>query len=162
MLTAETFENAHAEYGRVFIGWLCRRGVKRDVAEDIAQESWMNAWRFRDKFRAECPLRVWLFSIVRRTMSHHFRKRREDMQLLFDGNLTSTHVELDARIEADQILRHCKPANATLLRRHYLEDSTPAYGAHDYTAVHVRLLRARREIRLSLEGNPKRAWVRRH
>lgn len=45
------------------------------VSEDVLQETFLAAWRGARTFRADSPVRTWLFTIARNTTARQYRRR---------------------------------------------------------------------------------------
>ena len=68
------------------------------VAEDLAQDTFLRAWSAAVRFRGESSVRTWLFSIARRVLVDHFRKRRptetlDDDAVAPEAGFTSVDIE---------------------------------------------------------------------
>lgn len=47
-----------------------------DSAEDISQEVWLKVWRHIERYNPEYSFKTWLFTIAKRTVFDHLKKRR--------------------------------------------------------------------------------------
>ena len=140
MIGEADFEQAYPQTSRKIISSLIHRGANFTLAEDLAQEAWLNAWRFRDSFRGDCPFEKWVFAIGMGEL-RNFRRRPADVSLP-DFVDPSYRQDFDAPIHAEQVLRRCHPEAASLLRRRYLQD---AFDGPLSNYERVKLKRARDE-----------------
>jgi RNA polymerase sigma-70 factor (ECF subfamily) len=72
-------ESARAAFVRATHGdvWrLCAHLGDVEAADDLAQESYLRVFRALPSYRAEAPVRSWLFSIVRRVVADDIHRRQ--------------------------------------------------------------------------------------
>jgi RNA polymerase sigma-70 factor (ECF subfamily) len=63
-------------------------------AEDVVQEALMRGYRAIDRFRGDCPLRIWLSRIVVRVaINHHRSVARRLKRWIFFADLETTHED---------------------------------------------------------------------
>jgi DNA-directed RNA polymerase specialized sigma24 family protein len=150
-MTQEGFGQA---YGRGFIRTvrlLRSRGASMEGAEDFAQTAWLQGWQKLDQLREERTIVSWVNTIAinyqRRGMQREAR-----YQPLPDGY---GRAEIDlAALDAAKVLNCCRPADRILFE-HQLGGLTTEEMAAKHrvstTAIRIRLLRARRNVRAQLE-----------
>ena len=81
-------------------------------AEDLVQDTLLKAWANRGKFRQECKLRPWLFTILRNTFFDSYRLHRREV--LDIGDVFAAHVAVPAAQEHAIALQEVVSLIATL------------------------------------------------
>lgn len=81
-------------------------------AEDLVQDTLLKAWANRGKFRLECKLRPWLFTILRNTFFDSYRVHRREV--LDIGDVFAAHVAVPAAQEHVIALQEVVSLIATL------------------------------------------------
>jgi RNA polymerase sigma-70 factor, ECF subfamily len=61
---------------------LCAHLGDVDAADDLAQESYLRVFASLPRYRAEAPVRSWLFSIVRRVVADDIQRRQRRRRVL--------------------------------------------------------------------------------
>ena len=147
------------------------RGIVRDDgdAEEVLQEAWVRAFEHLDQFRGEARFNTWLTRIAVHEALAHLRRRRRLVPLASDEHefeagplmfsTAPTPEETTQAIEARRLLETAIEALPESLRVAYVlreindldtAETAAALGIAEGT-VKVRLHRARRELRSSLE-----------
>jgi DNA-directed RNA polymerase specialized sigma24 family protein len=156
LMTQEGFGQAYLRGFTRTVRLLLSRGASMNDAEDAAQTAWLQGWRKIDQLRDERMIVSWVSTIAinyhRRGFQHQARYRA-----LTD---LSVHIGMDVappntmKMDAAKILKFCRPADRILFE-HQLGGLTTEEIARKQrasaTAIRIRLLRARRTVRKSLE-----------
>lgn len=130
------------------------RGASPEHAEDVAQRAWFQGWQKLDQLREKAALAGWINMIAvncyRRSGAYEARYHP-----LPDTEL-SGEVGVDlASIDVATILKNCRPADRALFE-HQLSGLTTRDIARKQgvteTAIRVRLMRARRDVRGTLNA----------
>jgi DNA-directed RNA polymerase specialized sigma24 family protein len=150
-MTQEGFGQAYRQGFIRTVRLLRSRGASMEVAEDVAQTAWLRGLQKLDQLREEGAIVSWVNTIAinyqRRGAQHEAR-----YQPLPDGYGL---VEIDlAPLDTAKILNTCRPADRILFE-HQLGGLTTEEMATKHrvsaTAIRIRLLRARRNVRARLE-----------
>jgi DNA-directed RNA polymerase specialized sigma24 family protein len=150
----------HEEYGDVYQREFHRtarlvqsRGATPDQAEDIAQRAWLQGWRVLDQLRERAALLGWINTIA---LNYHRRSGAYEAryQPLTEGG---SRLVLDADLaplDVAKILAICSPGQRALFECQLggltTREIAAKHGVTE-TAIRVRFLRARREVRSGLE-----------
>jgi len=151
-MTSDGYGRAYQRGFNLTVGFLISRGVHRDNAEELAQAAWVKGWERLSQLRKEDFVVLWVNTIALNFYRSWLRKNRLSLAAQ-DLGLKTTVIDV-AAIDLARILRFCRPRE-----RHLLEQSmtgvTPGELADEQgvteTAIRVRLLRARREVRSRTE-----------
>jgi RNA polymerase sigma-70 factor (ECF subfamily) len=73
---AAGFAELYERYAPAVYRYACARLSSRTEAEDVTSESFRQVWSSRHRYRGHGTFRAWLFSIVRRAIADHYRRRR--------------------------------------------------------------------------------------
>lgn len=155
-MTRETFGQAYQQGFRRTVRFLRSRGASAHSAEDVAQAAWLRGWERLHQLRDERTIVSWVNAIavnVHRYTIHHEAR----YQALPDLH-SSTGIE-PARIDAARILTLCRPRDRDLFEqqmRGLTTDEIAAQQGVSTTAIRIRIMRARRAARASLEGRALR------
>lgn len=149
----------HEGYGQAYqrgysrtVRLLRSRGASLDNAEDFAQTAWLQGWQKLDQLRDEGMIGSWVNMIA---INYHRRGSQMQSRYQVLPELCG-HVGVDvARLDAARILQFCRPGDRILFE-HQLRGLTPAEIAEregvSPTAIRIRLLRARRAVRATVEN----------
>lgn len=140
-----------------YLYWLCR---DRAQAEDLVQETFARAWAAWGSQRDEKAVRAWLYTIARNEHARlHERKRLEvdpdaDLEALVAAPARDPALALDLRKAfgaLPEAFRDCLLLQ--VLGGLSAADIAAASGTTE-EAVNMRLSRARKALRLLLDGAP--------
>lgn len=76
-----------AAYRAPVYSYLYRCGVEAALRDDLFQEVFLKIHRSADSFRADQPLKPWIFTIVANTVRSHFRGARVREVVSFEADL---------------------------------------------------------------------------
>lgn len=131
--------------------FLISRGVRRDVARDVAQAAWVKGWERLNQLRNENMVTTWVNAIALNVHRSLLRSERSYQPL--PELLGRSEVNL-AAIDMARILKLCCPRDRALLelqmQGNTAQEIANKEGATE-TAIHIRLLRARRAARMRAE-----------
>ena len=149
-MTAEYF--AHS-YERGFIAtsrFLRSRGIQTDSVPDIAQAAWAKAWERREQLRDVTLLLTWVNSIALNVYRSSLRQLKPSEAL--SDVAAAPALSNVSNIDVKRMLGECKPIDRTVLESHYISGYNMKEIALENqcseTAVRIRLLRARRRMKL--------------
>jgi RNA polymerase sigma-70 factor (ECF subfamily) len=151
----------HEEYGEIYQRDFCKtvrvvrgRGASLEQAEDVAQRAWFQGWQKLDQLRDKDALVGWVNMIA---VNYHRRSGAYEARYHTLSDIESSArlgVNL-AAVDVTTILKLCRPADRALFQ-HQLGGLTTHEIASKQgvteTAIRVRFLRARREVRGSLDA----------
>ncbi len=130
------------------------RGASLEQAEDIAQRAWLQGWRLLDQLREPRALLGWINTIA---LNFHRRSGVYEARYepLLEGEVRLGHDAELAPLDVAKVLAICNPGQRALFE-HQLGGLTTreiatVQGVTE-TAIRVRLLRARRDVRGRLEA----------
>ena len=140
--------------------------VTRDptLAEDASQDALIKAWQALPSYRGEAPLRHWILRITHNVSISLLRRRREDATApdeLPDSVVMSHSVEsqVEDRVAIDrfnQALKDLDPLSRSIVVLREVEGLSYAEIGDvlevPLPTVRTRLLRARRQLAIALEG----------
>ena len=75
------FEQLYAETRVSILGYLMRRVSDPTDAADLLAETYLVAWRKLDGVAKDEEVRLWLYGVARRIVSHHHRHERVEQGL---------------------------------------------------------------------------------
>ena len=154
---AEVFSALAKEfYERVF-QFLAHQLRDRHEAEDLTQRTFVRAYRAFDRFDQTRPFAPWIFTLARRELVDHYRRRRPDPVELDEHQAvseSSTAHDLEVRDDADQLwdlADELPPKQKQVLLLHYAQQFSLPEAAEimGITHVHAKVLlfRARNRLR---------------
>ncbi len=150
-MTQEGYGQAYRQGFIRTVRLLRSRGASMEGAEDVAQAAWLQGWQKLDQLRDPGTIVNWVNAIA---INYHRRgmQREARYQPLPDAY---GRVEIDlAPLDTAKILNCCRPADRILFE-HQLGGLTTEEIATKHrvsaTAIRIRLLRARRNVRARLE-----------
>jgi DNA-directed RNA polymerase specialized sigma24 family protein len=153
-MTREGYGEAFQEGFVRTIYFLQSRGACRDRAEEYAQAAWTKGWERLTQLRNDGLVGLWVNSIA----FNQWRRAARRDALAAPLTEVRGQVGVDcAAIDANAILRRCRPREEVLLK-HLLngfttEEIAASLGASE-NAIRIRLLRARGSIRRRLVLRP--------
>jgi RNA polymerase sigma-70 factor, ECF subfamily len=143
-------------YERVF-QFLAHQLRDRHEAEDLTQRTFVRAFRAFGSFDQNRPFAPWIFTLARRELVDHYRRRRPDPVELEEGHFSSEGApdgDFERRDEADQVWQLAEelpPKQRQVLLLHYAEQFSLPEVAEilGLTHVHAKVLlfRARNRLR---------------
>lgn len=147
------------EYGRAYqsgfrltVHFLSSRGILGDDAGEAAQAAWARGWERIEQLRSSQMVVTWVNSIALNLYRNYLRKPAfealHDLAVPAQANFAS----LDSR----KILGLCNSEERALLQQQYLDglgisEIALRHGCSE-TAARIRILRARRAVRVRLSG----------
>jgi DNA-directed RNA polymerase specialized sigma24 family protein len=145
-MTGEAYGKAYQHGFDRTIRLLLSRGARSECAREAAQAAWAKGWERIDQLRNESVVTTWVNTIAlncyRRVM------RSENHQLPLMEIPAAADVNLGA-IDLERFLTWCRPTDRQLfedyLQGYPIEEIARKQGI-SYTAVRIRLLRARRSV----------------
>lgn len=154
---AEAFSALATEfYERVF-QFLAHQLRDRHEAEDLTQRTFIRAHRAFARFDQSRPFGPWIFTLARRELVDHYRRRKPDPVELDEAHAVSTgspRGEVTRKDEADQIWSladELPPKQKQVLLLHYAEQFSLPEVANIMGITHVHakvmLFRARKRLR---------------
>ncbi len=162
-MTRDAYGQAYQEGFEMTVRFLCSRGVPYDNADEVAQTAWVRGWERLAQLRDESLVVTWVNTIALNVYRGLLR-RKPMTAILFEQRDRTVGINL-AAIDIARVLTFCRPSNRILLQQ-CMSGVTAAEIAQkegvSETAIRIRLLRARRDARSSVEGKksvPTRASV---
>ncbi len=151
-MTSDRYGQAYKRGFDLTVRFLLSRGVKRDHADEVAQAAWVRGWERLTQLRNDNLVVTWVNTIALNVYRTLLRKESLNQTLLEPGDKT---VAIDmAAMDVKTVLGLCRPSDRRLLEESMCGVTTKeiarAQGATE-TAIRIRLLRARREVRSRLE-----------
>lgn len=153
IMTREQYATAYDSGYAMTTRFLVSRGVNGETAEEAAQAAWAKGWEHRDKLRNPNSVLSWVNTIAL-NLFRSWLHRRETGELPLETPVppqTSPQA-----IDVRRALAKCAPADREMLEKHYVAGYTSAELGRQRgctaVAVRVRLLRARRRIRETIES----------
>jgi RNA polymerase sigma factor (sigma-70 family) len=132
--------------------------VPLENAQDIAQTAWLRGWERLYQLRDEKLLGTWINTIALNTYRRAIFRDRMVQQLSESARAETFIGETfinEASIDLNRIISNCRPADRTSLEAQ-LAGITPKEIAKadgvSQVAIRVRFARARRAVRLGLQG----------
>jgi DNA-directed RNA polymerase specialized sigma24 family protein len=158
MITSSDFGNAYVHGFPRTVRFLVARGAIRDHASEAAQAAWARAWEYLPQLRDDRLLLTWINSIA---INVYRRSRQKESHFapLLDVFAPGTPDSNLASIDLGRALRVCRAKERALLMQ-YMQGFTAEDLARDwgvsYTAIRLRLMRARRAVQRNLKMGPGR------
>ena len=89
----------YKKYAPMMRNYFYKHRLSVDEAEDIVQETFVNVVRSCDKFRGDCEIKMWLWTVARNCMLTYFRRNKNDIETEYDDSviedLKSNSVQSD-------------------------------------------------------------------
>ncbi len=152
-MTREEYD-FHYQKGRFITFRLLRsRGASVDVAEEITQDAWGRGWVQLSQLRELKLILTWVNQIALNMTRNRIRDSKRKPRST--ENFFDPRSPLSASIDVDSILKKVCPTDQFLLTSFYIhchsaEELAQALGISE-VAVRLRLMRARRSAKKSLE-----------
>jgi len=145
-MTVEAYGQAYQRgFDRTF-RLLLSRGARNEYAREAAQAAWVKGWERINQLRNESVVTTWVNTIALNCYRSFLRS--ENQQLPLTDLPTGADVNLGA-IDLGRFLEWCRPSDRQLfedyLQGYPIEEIARRQGI-SYTAVRIRLLRARRAV----------------
>lgn len=151
-MTQQSYGLEYTDGYRRTVNLLLSRGVSEDNAQEAAQAAWARGWERRNQLRDPGKTLAWVNSIA----MNYYRGRllRETERQSLPELSTQPEVNVNA-IDVYRMLCRCRALERQLLVRRYLlgweiNEIAERYG-WSQTAVRIRLMRARRNLRRFFE-----------
>jgi len=154
-MTTENYGQAYQAGFHRTVGFLLSQGLRGDCARDIAQAAWVRGWERLDQLRSEGMVLTWVNSIALNLYRHSIRSDRANQRALkaLPDSRTAAGPDL-AAIDLRRLLTFCRPCDRVLLEQQMrgvsAEEMARELGVSN-TAIRIRLLRARRSVRIAAE-----------
>jgi len=152
-MTAEGYGLAYQRGYELTVRFLLSRGVHREPAIEVAQAAWVRGWERLSQLRDESLVVTWVNTIALNVYRTWLRREPHQPDSLEVSDKT---VSIDlAAIDVARILSFCRPCDRVLLEQAMVgvtaKEMATERGVTE-TAIRIRLLRARREARMWMEG----------
>jgi DNA-directed RNA polymerase specialized sigma24 family protein len=151
-MTQEGYGQAYQQGFGKTVRFVCSRGASWANAEDVAQAAWLRGWEQRHQLRDEGKIVSWVNAIAaneHRRASQHDARYQTLPELCGQGGIDV------AAMDAAKILMLCRPRDRILFEQQMggltTEEIAGKQGVST-TAIRIRLMRARRDIRSSIES----------
>ena len=145
-MTVEAYGEAYRRGFDRTIRLLLSRGARNDCAREAAQAAWAKGWERINQLRNDSVVTTWVNTIA--LNCYRSVMRSENHQMPLTELPTKSDVNLDA-IDLERFLAWCRPSDRRLfeayLQGYPIEEIARMQGI-SYTAVRIRLLRARRWV----------------
>jgi RNA polymerase sigma factor (sigma-70 family) len=146
-MTREEYGSAYQGGFPLTVRFLISRGLSYDSALDTAQAAWLKGWEHLAQLRDPSLVLTWTNSIA--INIHRSYLRREPQTQTLPELVAPPRMNV-ASIDANRILKECRPNDRAVLEGHYIEgykvQEIAARHGWTETAVRIRLLRARRSV----------------
>ena len=151
-MTRDGYGMAYRRGFDLTVRFLVCRGVHYDSADEVAQAAWVRGWERLAQLRNESLVVTWVNAIALNVYRSLARGERIK-QLVADQLDERSSIDF-AAIDIGRVLSRCRPGDRDLLEQH-LNGVTTAEIAREKgvteTAIRIRLLRARRDVRSRME-----------
>jgi DNA-directed RNA polymerase specialized sigma24 family protein len=151
-MTQEKYGNAYQQGFRKTVRLLRSRGASWENAEDLAQTAWLRGWQKVDQLRNEGIIVSWVNAIA--VNYHRYASQHEARYQALPELCGKAGIDL-AAIDAARILRLCRPRDRALLEQQmggFTAGEMAGKQGVSATAMRLKLLRARRAVRATVEG----------
>ena len=150
-MTVEAYGEAYQRGFDRTIRLLLSRGARNECAREAAQAAWAKGWERINQLRNESVVTTWVNTIA--LNCYRSVMRNENHQTPLTELPTNAEVNLRA-IDLERFLAWCRPSDRRLfedyLQGYPIEEIAVMRGI-SYTAVRIRLLRARRSVQLRIK-----------
>jgi DNA-directed RNA polymerase specialized sigma24 family protein len=158
-MTSDRYGTAYQRGFDLTVRFLISRGLQRDNAEEVAQAAWVKGLERLSQLRNESFVVMWVNTIALNVYRNSLRRKPLPVTELRDK---TARLDL-AAIDVARILTFCRPCDRRLLEQSMV-GVTPGEIANEQgvteTAIRIRLLRARREVRSRVERRTFSSGVR--
>jgi len=161
-MTREEYGVAYQRGYDLTVRLLVSRGASPDGAIEAAQAAWARGWERLSQLREKSMVGTWVNTIA--LNAYRGILRRESNFDALPELSTKAGVDL-AAIDVDRILGRCRPRDRALLEQQMRGLSNAEMAIMQgvtTTAIRIRLLRARRAVRIQLEGRGARRGLTAH
>ena len=145
-MTVEAYGEAYQRGFDRTIRLLLSRGARNECAREAAQAAWAKGWERINQLRNESVVTTWVNTIA--LNCYRSVMRSENHQMPLTELPTDSDVNLGA-IDLERFLAWCRPSDRRLfeeyLQGYPIEEIARMQGI-SYTAVRIRMLRARRSV----------------
>ncbi|MEO8048794.1 MAG: sigma factor-like helix-turn-helix DNA-binding protein [Acidobacteriota bacterium] len=150
-MTVEAYGQAYQRGFNQTIRLLLSRGARSECAREAAQAAWAKGWERINQLRNESVVTTWVNTIA--LNCYRSLLRSESHQLPLTELPTGGDFNLGA-IDLQRFLTWCRPSDRQLfedyLHGYPIEEIARKQGI-SYTAVRIRLLRARRSVQARIK-----------
>ena len=150
-MTVEAYGQAYQTGFDRTIRLLLSRGAPIECAREAAQAAWVKGWERINQLRNESVVTTWVNTIALNCYRSFLRS--ENHQLPLTDLSTGADVRLGT-IDLERFLDWCRPSDRQLfedyLQGYPIEEMARRQGI-SYTAVRIRLLRARRAVQARIK-----------
>jgi len=150
-MTQEEYGKAYQRGIEMTRRFLLSRGARPECAMEASQAAWAKGWERLHQLRQESLVVTWVNTIA---LNMHRRLNRWESFSELDPGLSSDSDNVFLTIEAGRILEMCSPKERYLLEQQMHGNTTSEMACRlgvTETAVRIRLLRARRSVRVRME-----------
>lgn len=151
-MTREGYGQAYQKGFDITVRFLLSRGAWRDNASEVAQAAWVRGWERLHQLRNESLVLTWVNTIALNL--HRSVLRREPLNQELQEVTDKTGGVNFAAIDVARIFSLCRPQERDLLEQHMNGATTAEIAERNgvsETAVRIRLLRTRRNLRSKVE-----------
>lgn len=145
-MTGEAYGKAYQHGFDRTIRLLLARGARSECAREAAQAAWVKGWERIDQLRNESVVTTWVNTIALNCYRRVMRSENHQLPLMEIAAASSVNL---AGIDLERFLAWCRPTDLELfedyLQGYPIEEIARRQGI-SYTAVRIRLLRARRSV----------------
>lgn len=107
-----TIQKIYHEYKEVVYKYLCSLCKNQSLAEDLTSEVFLSAIKSILRFRGECSIKTWLFSIARHKWYEHIRSEKKQLDLnecLIDYWLEKNHnIGIEQQLYKTELVQKIK------------------------------------------------------
>ena len=150
-MTRNAFGQAYQSGFDRTVRFLTSRGAPRDGAMEAAQAAWARGWERLSQLRNEDMILTWVNTIALNV--YRGVARRQALTQPLPELHSKFQINISA-IDADRVLKFCRPSERTLLEQQMrgvtTEEIARSNGVTE-TAIRIRLMRARRSVRAQME-----------
>jgi DNA-directed RNA polymerase specialized sigma24 family protein len=150
-MTRDEYGQAYQKCFESTVRFLLSRGAERECASEAAQAAWAKGWERLHQLRDEGMVATWVNTIA---LNAYRRLIRRETACQFAPNHSVASGIPLAALEVARILDACRPGERLLLEQRMrgvtTQEMADKQGASE-TAIRIRLLRARRAVRMRLE-----------
>jgi RNA polymerase sigma factor (sigma-70 family) len=151
-MTREEYSAAYGHGFNLTVRLLLSRGLSPEDAYENAQAAWAKGWERRGQLRKPEMVVTWVNTIALNGYRSSMRGQPRFEELTEHPHPDEQNL---AAIDARTLLECCRKNDRIVLEKHYIEGLKVQEIAQQYgwteTAVRIRLLRARRNLRKKLE-----------
>jgi RNA polymerase sigma-70 factor, ECF subfamily len=150
-MTRNAFGQAYQTGFDRTVRFLTSRGAPRDGAMEAAQAAWVRGWERLSQLRNEDMILTWVNTIALNV--YRGVARRQSLSQPLPELHSKFQVNISA-IDADRVLKFCRPSERALLEQQMRGVTTEEIARDNgvtETAIRIRLMRARRAVRTQME-----------